>query len=273
MIDELIAKARSLGPIPVSVVHADDEFAIAGAREAERLGLMTAVFDATPDMAAKRAASGEVAAIMKGTLHSDVLLHAVLREPALHRGRRLSHVVIAQLAHRATPLLVSDAAVNISPDLDTKREIVQNAIDVAHSLGIEQPRVAILSAVETIASAIPSTIDAAALTEMAARGQITGGIVDGPLALDDAVSVEAARAKGIHSPAAGNADILIAPDLDAGNIIYKALERLAHARCGGVVVGAAVPMILTSRADSIDARVISTAVTRLIVDDRREQFP
>lgn len=265
MIDELIAKARSLGPVRISVVHAEDEFARAGALEAERLGLMTPVFDDTPEAAAKRAAIGDVAAIMKGTIHSDALLHAILSEPALHRGRRLSHVVVAELANRATPLLVSDAAVNIAPDLDAKREIVQNAIDVAHALGIEMPRVAILAAVETVASRIPSTIDAAALTEMAARGQISGGIVDGPLALDDAVSPEAAAAKHITSPAAGNADILIAPDLDAGNIIYKALEWLVHARCGGVVVGAAVPVILTSRADSIDGRIISTAVARLLM--------
>lgn len=269
MIDELIAKARSLGPIPVSVVHAEDEFAVAGAREAERLGLMTAIFDDTPQAAVKRAASGEAAAIMKGTIHSDALLHAIVSEPLLARGRRLSHVVVAELLHRATPLLVSDAAVNIAPDLEIKREIVQNAIDVAHALGMSQPRVAILSAVETVASRMPSTIDAAALTEMAARGQIVGGIVDGPLALDDAVSVEAAAAKHITSPAAGNADILIAPDLDAGNMLYKALERLVHARCGGVVVGAAVPVILTSRADSIDARVISAAVARLIVAHAR----
>ncbi|HET9030211.1 MAG TPA: bifunctional enoyl-CoA hydratase/phosphate acetyltransferase [Candidatus Aquilonibacter sp.] len=264
MIDELIAKARSLGPIRASVVHADDEFSLAGAREAERLGILQPVFDATPETAARRAADGDVKAIVKGTIHSDALLHAIVAEPRLHVGKRLSHVVVAELAKRATPLLISDAAVNIAPDLDAKREIVQNAIDVAHALGIMEPRVAVLSAVETVASRMPSTIDAAALTEMCARGQITGGIVDGPLALDDAISVEAASVKGIDSPAAGVADVLIAPDLESGNIIYKMLERMVHARCGGVVVGAAVAVILTSRADSIDARVISSAVARIL---------
>ncbi len=267
MFDELLARARARGPMPVAVVHADDDIARDGARAAEEAGLMYARFVATPEEAAALAAAGEVRAIMKGSLHSDTLLHAILARSELRTDRKLSHVVVAELPLRTTPLLLSDAAVNIAPDLETKRDIVQNAIDVARAIGVKEPRVAILSAVETVASKIPSTIDAAALVEMAARKQIAGGIVDGPLALDDAVSAAAARAKGIDSPAAGRADVLIAPNLDAGNILYKALERIANARCAGVVVGATVPVILTSRADTNDARVLSTAVARLVARD------
>ena len=266
MLDELIARAAALGPLPVAVVHADDPLSREGALEAQRRGLVAPVFVDTPEEAATRAASGEVRAIVKGHVHSDALLHAVLERAGLHTGRRLSHVVVAELPHRATPLFVSDAAVNIAPDLDAKREIVQNAIDVARALGVAQPRVAILAAVETIAARMPSTIDAAALTEMGVRGQITGGIVDGPLALDDAVSPHAAAAKGIASPAAGRADILIAPNIDAANIIYKMLERVVCARCGGIVVGAKVPIVLTSRADAVDARVVSCALASLLRD-------
>ncbi len=263
MFDELIARAVAAGRLRVAVVRADDALSREGALEAQRRGLIEPLFVETPAEAAALAAAGEARAIMKGHVHSDALLHAILAEAGLQTGRRLSHVVAAELPHRAAPLLVSDAAVTIAPDLDSKREIVQNAIDVARALGIAQPRVAILAAVETVAARMPSTIDAAALAEMARRGQIRGGVVDGPLALDDALSAEAAHAKGIDSPVAGCADVLIAPDLDAGNIIYKMLERVVHARCGGVVVGARVPVILTSRADAVDARVISCALATL----------
>jgi phosphate acetyltransferase/phosphate butyryltransferase len=265
MIDELIARARGFGPVRAAIVEATEPLSREGALEAERRGLIDPLFVETPEDAVRAALAGDVRAIVKGHVHSDALLHAIVSEPALRGERRMSHVVVAELANRATPLLVSDAAVNISPNLDTKRDIVQNAIDVAHAIGLPNPRVAILSAIETVAMNEASTIDAAALTEMAVRGQITGGIVDGPLALDDAVSVEAAAAKGISSPAAGRADVLIAPDLDAGNIIYKMLERLVHARCGGIVAGAKIPVVLTSRADAVDARVISCALACLLL--------
>jgi phosphotransacetylase len=265
MIDALIERARALGPVRAAIVEADEPLSREGALEAQRRGLIEAVFVDTPEAAAVAAAAGDVRVIFKGHVHSDALLHAIVSEPALRGPGRMSHVVVAEFENRATPLLVSDAAVHIAPDLDAKREIVQNAIDAAHAFGIERPRVAVLSAIETVATRIPSSVDAAALSEMARRGQITGGIVDGPLALDDALSPEAAAAKGIDSPVAGSADILIAPDLDAGNIIYKMLERVAHARCGGLVVGAKIPVVLTSRADSVDARVISCALARLVL--------
>ncbi len=263
MLDEVIARAAARGAMPVALVHADDPLSREGALEAQRRGLVIPHFFDTAEGAAAAAAAGDVRAIVKGHVHSDSLLHAILAQAGLRGQRRMSHVVVAEIPGREQLLLVSDAAVNIAPDLDTKREIVQNAIGVAHALGIARPRVAVLAAVETVAARMPSTIDAAALTEMATRGQIEGGIVDGPLAFDDAIDPQAARAKGIVSPAAGCADIAIAPNLDAANIMYKMLERLVGARCGGVVVGAAVPVILTSRADSVDARVVSCAIASL----------
>jgi phosphotransacetylase len=206
----------------------------------------------------------EARVIVKGSIHSDALLHAVVGEPRLHGCRRLSHVLVLEVPRLARPLLLTDAAVNIAPDLDAKRDITQNALDFAHALGIAEPRAAILSAAATVSSHQPSTIDAAALAKMAQRGQIVGGIVDGPLALDDAVSAEAAQAKGIISPVAGYADILVAPDLDAGNMIFKTLDWLAGARFGGVVCGARVPIVLTGRSDHIEARVISCALAVLL---------
>lgn len=202
-----------------------------------------------------------VAAIMKGSLHTDELLAEVVRgDTGLRTGRRISHVFVMHVPGYARLLLVTDAAVNIDPTLEDKVDIVQNAIDLAVALGIERPRVAILSAVETVTSKLRSTIDAAALCKMADRGQIVGGLLDGPLAFDNAVSPEAARTKGIESSVAGRADILVAPDLESGNILAKQLQYFAGAKAGGIVLGARVPIILSSRADSAESRLFSCAV-------------
>jgi phosphotransacetylase len=202
---------------------------------------------------------------MKGSLHTDELMHAVVAEPGLRTGRRLSHVYLMDVPSYPRLLLVTDAAINISPSLDEKRDIIQNAIDLAHILGIAMPKVAVLSAVETVNPAIPSTIDAAALCKMAERGQITGGLIDGPLAFDNAVSTLAASEKGIDSKVAGMADILVVPDLESGNMLAKQLTFLAGADAAGVVMGAQVPIILTSRADAPRARIASCAVAVLLV--------
>src|SRR5579859_2146115 len=204
---------------------------------------------------------GEAALLMKGSLHTDELLHAVLSpDCGLRTGRGLSHVYLMDVPAYPRPLLLTDAAVNIAPDLERKRDIVQNAVDLAHVMGVETPRVAVLSAVETINPKMPSTLDAAALCKMADRGQITGALVDGPLAFDNAVSPDAARTKGIVSPVAGLADILVAPDLEAGNMLAKQLTFMAGADAAGVVLGAKAPIILTSRADSERTRLASCAV-------------
>jgi phosphate acetyltransferase len=214
-------------------------------------------------------AAGHASALMKGSLHTDILMHAVLKAGGLRTSRRISHIFImeAPLYHRQV-LLIADAAINIYPSLADKVDIVPNAIDLAHALGIPQPRVAILSAIETINPKIVSTLDAAALCKMADRGQITGAILDGPLAFDTAVSAGAARAKGLRSPVAGEADILIAPDLDAGNMLAKQLEYLGGARLAGIVMGAKVPIVLTSRADSAESRVASCAVASTLAHGR-----
>jgi len=202
-------------------------------------------------------------------LHTDELLHAVLApDSGLHTGRRLSHVYLMDVPSYPRPLLVTDTAVNIAPDIEQKRDIVQNAIDLAHIMGLETPRVALLSAVETIDPKLRSTLDAAALCKMADRGQITGGLLDGPLAFDNAVSPAAAAEKGIVSRVAGQADILVVPDLEAGNILAKQLTFLAGADAAGVVVGARVPIILTSRADGERTRMASCAVAVLIAHSR-----
>lgn len=209
---------------------------------------------------------GKVEAIMKGHLHTDVLLHPMLdRAKGLRTGRRLTHVFVMDVPGLGHPLLVSDAAINIAPDLLTKVDIVQNAIDLAHSLGILRPRVGVLSAVETVTPEIPSSMDAALLSKMAERGQITGALVDGPLAMDNALDLAAARTKGIASAVAGRAEVLIVPDLDAGNMLVKLLTHLAHAEAAGLVIGAAVPVILTSRADGPMARLVSAALAVLHV--------
>lgn len=213
---------------------------------------------------------GRARALMKGHLHTDQLLHAILKkEGGLRTNRRLSHVFVMDVPGRDRLLFVTDAAINISPDLDCKVSICQNAIDLALSLGIAQPKVGVLSAVETVTPSIPSTLDAAVLSKMADRGQITGGLVDGPLAMDNALDLEAARTKGITGLVAGHADILLAPNLESGNMIAKQLTYLAHAEAAGVVMGAQVPVILNSRADDDKARLASCAVAALYAKSLR----
>ena len=294
--DELVARCRAVGPARTAVVHPCDEVSILAAVEAAGRGLIAPILigpekkiraaaaaakaDISPypliavphshAAAAKGVAlvrSGEADLLMKGSLHTDELMHEVMAvDTGLRTERRISHVYLMQTDHYPKPLLISDGAINITPDLDDKRDIVQNAIDLAHVLGIAAPKVAILSAVETVNSRIPSTLDAAALCKMADRGQITGGVLDGPLAFDNAISATAAAEKGIVSPVAGNADILIVPDLVAGNILAKQLTFLDGAFAAGVVLGARAPIILTSRADSEQARVTSCALAVLMAE-------
>jgi len=290
----ILAEAASRPPLSVAVAYPCDAAALAPAVEGAAAGLLAPILVGPSDMirraatganldisafrleeaptaaaAAARAVElvrlGEAHALMKGALHTDVLLRAVLApDSGLKTGRRLSHVYIMDVPTYPRPLLVTDAAVNIAPDLDQKRDIVQNAIDLALAMGIATPRVAILSAVETVNPQLRSTLDAAALCKMADRGQITGGLVDGPLAFDNAVSPTAAAEKGIVSPVAGQADILVAPDLEAGNMLAKQLSFLAGADAAGVVMGARVPIILTSRADSERTRLASCAVAAVL---------
>ena len=201
---------------------------------------------------------------MKGAQHTDELMEAVVdRDSGLRTERRMSHVFAMDVPSYPKPLLVTDAAINIAPDLDTKRDIVQNAIDLAQALGVETPKVAILSAVETVSAKIPSTVEAAALCKMADRGQIVGGLLDGPLAFDNAISAEAAATKGITSQVAGDPDILIVPDLESGNILVKQLDYLAGADAAGIVLGARVPIMLTSRADDVASRLASAALAQI----------
>src|SRR5512143_3938463 len=218
------------------------------------------------------ARAGEVEALMKGSLHTDELMGAVVSSTqGLRTARRISHAFIMDVPVYPRPLVVTDAAINIFPTLDDKVDIVQNAIDLAHLLGISEPKVAILSAVETVNSKIPSTLEAAALCKMAERGQITGAILDGPLAFDNAISEVAARTKKIVSPVAGQADILLVPDLEAGNMVAKQLQYFAGADAAGIVLGTRVPIVLTSRADSVRTRLASTAVLKLMAHGRRTQ--
>jgi len=290
---EVITEARALEPIRTAVVHPVDRNALLGSLDAARAGLIVPVLvgpepriravasaegvDLAPyrlvptrhsHEAAERAVAlvraGEVEGLMKGSLHTDELMHEVVaKETGIRTARRLSHVFTVDVPTYPRLLFITDAAINVSPDLDAKRDIVQNAIDLARVLGIAEPKVAILSAVETLNPRIPSTIDAAALCKMAERRQITGGVLDGPLAFDNAVSVEAARVKGIESPVAGRADILVVPDLESGNMLAKQLEYLGEAQSAGIVLGARVPIVLTSRADSALARMTSCAVALL----------
>ncbi|KWK17090.1 phosphate acetyltransferase [Burkholderia stagnalis] len=291
--DALIARCRSLSPVTVAVAHPCDEVSLRAAVDAAHAGLIVPVLvgpvarmtalaamvgldlsayrlvDAPHSHAAAAQAvalvrAGEAGALMKGSLHTDELLAEVVRaDSGIRTERRLSHVFIMDVPTYRKPLFITDAAVNIRPTLEQKVDIVQNAIDLAHALGVEQPKVAILSAVETVSSKLPSTLDAAALCKMAERGQITGGVLDGPLALDNAISPEAARLKHLGSDVAGDADILLAPDLEAGNMLAKELTFLANADAAGIVLGARVPIILTSRADSERTRMASCAVAAL----------
>ena len=286
----LLESCRALDPIPTAVAHPCEETALAGAIEAAGMGLITPILvgpaakirdiakaagidlgttrivDVPHSHAAAAGAvqlvrQGEARLLMKGSLHSDEILGAVLaRETGLRTGRRLSHVFIMDVPTYHKVLVVTDAAINIAPTLEDKVDICQNAIDLATALGMKRPKVAILAAVETVSSKMPSTIDAAALCKMADRGQIGGGTLDGPLAFDNAISAEAAKVKGITSEVAGDPDILLVPDLEAGNMLAKQLTFLANADSAGLVLGARVPIILTSRADSVRSRIASCAV-------------
>lgn len=301
MYRHLIALTSGLPPIRTAVVHPVDSNALLGAIEAAHANLIipylvgpadriyavaaaqdvdlspyTVVPTEHSHAAAEKAVSmvraGEVGAIMKGSLHTDELMQAVVAPgTGLTTDRRMSHVFMMDVPTYPRPLFITDAVLNIAPDLATKRDIVQNAIQLAHTLGIQAPKVAILSAVETVNPSLKSSVDAAALCKMAERGQITGGIVDGPLAFDNAVSVDAAHTKGIVSLVAGQADILVVPDLDAGNMLAKQLAYLADAQDAGIVVGARVPIMLTSRADSPLARMASCALALLLAKGERGQ--
>jgi phosphate acetyltransferase len=214
--------------------------------------------------------AGKAELLMKGSLHTDELMSEVVaKETGLRTARRISHVFIMSVPTYPAPLFITDAAINIVPDLTTKVDIIQNAIDLHRGLGLGEPRVAILSAVENINPKMPTTLDAAALCKMADRGQITGGVLDGPLALDNAISPRAAKVKGIASPVAGRAQILLVPDLEAGNMLAKNLSFLANADAAGIVLGARVPIILTSRADEVRAKIASCAVAALYAHHRR----
>jgi phosphate acetyltransferase len=215
--------------------------------------------------------AGKAEALMKGSLHTDELMGAVVaRESGIRTARRISHCFVMDVPGHPDPLIITDAAVNIAPDLDAKVDIIQNAIDLAHAMGLAEVRVAILSAMETVTSKAPSTIEAAALSKMADRGQITGAFVDGPFALDNAISPEAAAIKKIASPVAGRANVLVVPDLEAGNMLAKSLSFLARANAAGIVLGARAPIILSSRADSLISRLASCAVAVLVAAARRK---
>jgi phosphate acetyltransferase len=301
--DALIRASQALAPLLTAVVHPCDESSLRGAAEAAEARIIQPILigpqariralaatvgvDVAPyqliDTPHSHAAAakgveivrkGQAKALMKGSLHTDELMAEVVdKETGLRTARRISHIFIMDVPTYAKPLFITDAAVNIVPTLADKADIVQNAIDLAHALGIACPKVAILSAVETVTSKIPSTIDAAALCKMAERGQIVGGVVDGPLAFDNAISLDAAAVKHIKSPVAGNADILIVPDMEAGNLLVKELTFLANADAAGIVLGARVPVILTSRADSVRARMASCAIAALYENARRKSNP
>jgi phosphate acetyltransferase len=225
---------------------------------------------ASAEKAVELARAGEVESLMKGSLHTDEIMAAIVPASAgLRTSRRISHAFVMDVSTYPKMFMMTDAAVNIFPTLDDKRDIVQNAIDLAHVLGIEMPKVGILSAEEMVNSKIPSTIDAAALCKMADRGQITGGILDGPLAFDNAISAQAAKTKGITSPVSGDVDILLAPDLESANMLFKQLTYLAGAEGAGIVLGTRIPVVLTSRADSIRTRLASTAVMAIVVHAQR----
>ncbi len=296
----LIEACSKLERVSAAVAHPCDQSSLTAAVEAAEADLITPVLvgpeakirgvaaqfgldissyrlvDAPHSHAAAAAAveivrSGQAETLMKGSLHTDELMGEVVRkDTGLRTERRISHVFIMDVPTYPKPLAVTDAAINIFPDLETKVDIVQNAVDMAHALGVELPKVAILSAVETVTPKIPSTIDAAALCKMAERGQITGALLDGPLAFDNAISKEAAAIKGIRSEVAGDADILLVPDLEAGNMLAKQLSFLANADAAGIVLGARVPIILTSRADTVRARMASCAVAVLLAHARRQ---
>jgi phosphate acetyltransferase len=301
--ERLIAATKKLSPLVTAVAHPCDETSLRGALEAAEGGMIIPILvgprerilnltnslrlsldgieiidvphsHAAADKAVELVRTGKAELLMKGSLHSDEILGAVAkRETGLRTGRRISHVFVMDVPTHPRTLFITDAAVNIAPDLMAKRDIVQNAIDLYAGLGLGVPKVAILSAVETVNPSIPSTIEAAALCKMADRGQITGAEVDGPLAFDNAISPEAARIKGIKSPVAGHAQILVVPDLEAGNMLAKNLTYLSGADAAGIVLGARVPIILTSRADNLRTRLASCAVAMLLAYSRRTNEP
>ncbi|TMJ72938.1 MAG: phosphate acetyltransferase [Alphaproteobacteria bacterium] len=301
--ERLITATRKLAPLPTAVAHPCDESSLRGAVEAAQAGMIVPILvgpkermrsvatsigldiagfdmiDAAHSQAAAEKAvelvrSGKAELLMKGSLHSDELLAAATkRDTGLRTARRISHVFVMDVPTHPETLFITDAAVNIAPDLLAKRDIIQNAIDLYAGLGLGTPKVAILSAVETVTPSIPSTIEAAALCKMADRGQINGGELDGPLAFDNAISIEAAQIKGIRSPVAGRAEILVVPDLEAGNMLAKNLTFLSGADAAGIVLGARVPIILTSRADKVRTRMASAAVAMLLAYSQRAKAP
>lgn len=299
--ERLIARCKALPPIPTAVAHPCDESSLRGALEAAEMGILTPILvgprgkiesvaqqfnldisaytliDAEHSVAAAAAAvqlvrEGKAEMLMKGSLHTDELMGAVVRSSTgLRTGRRISHAFIMDVPSLDRAIIVTDAAINIFPTLEDKKHIIQNAIDLSIALGFPKPKVAILSAMETVNPDVPSTVEAAALCKMADRKQITGGLLDGPLALDNAIDLNAARIKKIDSPVAGMADILIAPDLEAGNMLAKSLTFMADADAAGIVLGARVPIILTSRADSVITRLASCAIAALVAQSRRAE--
>ena len=296
----LVDECKALPPTPTAVVHPCDPSSLQGVVDAARMGLIAPTLvgprsrieevarqnkidisglpivdapfsHASAEKAVDLVREGKAEALMKGSLHTDELMGAVVRrESGLRTARRVSHCFVMDVPSYAEPLIVTDAAVNIAPTLEEKVDIIQNAIDLAHALQFPEVRVAILSAMETVNPKVPSTVEAAALCKMADRGQITGAILDGPLALDNAISLESVKIKKINSPVAGRANVLVVPDLEAGNMLAKSLSFLAGADAAGIVLGARVPIILTSRADSLLTRLASCAVAVLVAKARRE---
>jgi phosphate acetyltransferase len=299
--EQLIAACKDLPPTPTAVAHPCDQSSLEGALEAAKLGLIAPILvgpaerinavaaelkldlagceivdaphsHASAAKAVEQVRLGHAEALMKGSLHTDELMAEVVkRDTGLRTARRISHCFVMDVPGHDTPLIITDAAVNVAPTLEDKIDIVQNGIDLAHALGAPEVRVAIVSAMETVNPKIPSTVEAAALCKMADRKQITGAILDGPLALDNAISLEAAQVKKIDSAVAGRANVLVAPDLEAGNMLAKSLTFLAGADAAGIVLGTRVPVILTSRADSLLTRLASCAVAVLVAKARREQ--
>jgi phosphate acetyltransferase len=300
--EQLIDRCKALEPTPTAVAHPCDETSLQGAVDAGKMGLISPILigpapringtakshkidisglpivdtphsEASAEKAVELVRLGQAEALMKGSLHTDELLVAVVkRDAGLRTQRRISQCFVMDVPTYPEAIIITDAAVNIAPTLEEKVDIVQNAIDLAHALGREDVRVAILSAMETVNPKVPSTIEAAALCKMADRGQITGAILDGPLALDNAISLQAAEIKKIKSPVAGRANVLVAPNLEAGNMLAKSLSFLANADAAGIVLGARVPIILTSRADSVMTRLASCAVAALVAKARRESL-
>ena len=296
----LLEFCKTLPPTPTAVAHPCDESSIRGAVDAAKLGLIQPILvgprarieaaaqqadidisryeivdapysEASAARAVELVREGRAEALMKGSLHTDELMGAVVkRDTGLRTARRVSHCFVMDVPSYAETLIVTDAAVNIAPTMEDKVHIIQNAIDLAHALRFKEVRVAILSAMETVNPKVASTIEAAALCKMADRGQITGAVVDGPLALDNAISLESVKIKKIESEVAGRANVLVVPDLEAGNMLAKSLSFLANADAAGIVLGARVPIILTSRADSVMTRLASCAVAALVAQSRRE---